>query len=39
MQEVIVMVNDTGSGIDSEIMAKLFSKFTTKSEQGTFRKI
>ena len=35
MQEVIVMVNDTGSGIDSEIMAKLFSKFTTKSEQGT----
>ena len=35
MQEVIVIVNDTGSGIDSEIMAKLFSKFTTKSEQGT----
>jgi signal transduction histidine kinase len=35
MQEVIVMVSDTGSGIDSEIMAKLFSKFTTKSEQGT----
>jgi signal transduction histidine kinase len=35
MQEVIVMVNDTGSGIDSEIMAILFSKFTTKSEQGT----
>jgi signal transduction histidine kinase len=35
MQEVIVMVNDTGSGIDLEIMAKLFSKFTTKSEQGT----
>jgi signal transduction histidine kinase len=29
------MVNDTGSGIDPEIMAKLFSKFTTKSEQGT----
>ena len=35
MQEVIVIVNDTGSGIDSEIMAKLFSEFTTKSEQGT----
>ena len=35
MQEVIVMVNDTGSGIDLEIMGKLFSKFTTKSEQGT----
>ena len=24
-----------GSGIDKEIMAKLFSKFTTKSQQGT----
>jgi signal transduction histidine kinase len=35
MHEVIVMVNDTGSGIDAKIMAKLFSKFTTKSEQGT----
>jgi two-component system, OmpR family, sensor histidine kinase VicK len=34
-EEAIVMVNDTGSGIDPEIMAKLFSKFTTKSEQGT----
>ena len=34
-EEVIVMVNDTGSGIDKEIMAKLFSKFTTKSQQGT----
>jgi signal transduction histidine kinase len=34
-EEVIVMVNDTGPGIDKEIMAKLFSKFTTKSFQGT----
>lgn len=34
-EEVIVMVNDTGTGIDTEIMAKLFSKFTTKSQQGT----
>jgi signal transduction histidine kinase len=29
------MINDTGSGIDPEIMTKLFSKFTTKSQQGT----
>jgi signal transduction histidine kinase len=34
-EEVIVMVNDTGSGIDTEIMTKLFSKFITKSQQGT----
>jgi K+-sensing histidine kinase KdpD len=34
-EEVIVMVNDSGSGIDTEIMTKLFSKFTTKSQQGT----
>jgi signal transduction histidine kinase len=34
-EEVIVIVNDTGSGIDTEIMTKLFSKFTTKSQQGT----
>jgi two-component system, OmpR family, sensor histidine kinase VicK len=33
--EAIVMVNDTGSGIDPEIVTKLFSKFTTKSHQGT----
>jgi len=33
--EAIVMVNDTGSGIDPEIMTKLFSKFATKSQQGT----
>ena len=34
-EEAIVMVIDTGSGIDPEIMTKLFSKFTTKSQQGT----
>ena len=33
--EAIIMINDTGSGIDPEIMTKLFSKFTTKSQQGT----
>jgi signal transduction histidine kinase len=34
IQEVIVTVKDTGSGIDPEIVPNLFSKFTT-SEQGT----
>ena len=34
-EEAIVMVNDTGSGIDPEIKTNLFSKFTTKSHQGT----
>ncbi len=33
--EIIVNIKDTGSGIDSEIMPKLFSKFATKSETGT----
>ena len=28
-------IKDTGSGIDSEIVPKLFSKFTTKSLKGT----
>jgi len=32
---VIVTVVDTGSGIDPEIMSKLFEKFVTKSEKGT----
>jgi signal transduction histidine kinase len=35
IQEVIVTVKDTGSGIDPEIAPNLFSKFTTSSEQGT----
>jgi signal transduction histidine kinase len=34
-KQVIVGVRDTGSGINSEIFPKLFSKFTTKSYQGT----
>ena len=34
IEEVIVTVKDTGSGIDPEIVPNLFSKFTT-SEQGT----
>jgi two-component system sensor histidine kinase VicK len=33
--EIIVSVKDTGSGIDPEIMARLFSKFATKSQTGT----
>jgi two-component system, OmpR family, sensor histidine kinase VicK len=32
---VIVNVKDTGSGIDSEISRQLFSKFASKSFQGT----
>lgn len=31
----LVKVKDPGSGIDPEIFPKLFSKFATKSEQGT----
>ncbi|MGC2426681.1 MAG: HAMP domain-containing sensor histidine kinase [Nitrososphaeraceae archaeon] len=34
-QEAIVSVRDTGMGIDSEILPRLFSKFATKSFQGT----
>jgi signal transduction histidine kinase len=33
--EIIVGIKDTGSGIDPEIMPKLFSKFATKSQTGT----
>jgi signal transduction histidine kinase len=33
--QVIVTVKDTGSGIDPEILPKLFSKFMTKSSSGT----
>jgi signal transduction histidine kinase len=32
--EVIVKIKDTGIGIASEIMPRLFTKFTTKSEKG-----
>ena len=34
-KEVIVSVADTGSGINSEIFSRLFSKFASKSFQGT----
>ena len=33
--QILVSIKDTGSGIDSEIVPKLFSKFTTKSLKGT----
>jgi signal transduction histidine kinase len=33
--ETIVSVKDTGTGIDKEIIPRLFSKFATKSERGT----
>jgi signal transduction histidine kinase len=32
--QVVVSVKDTGTGIDPEIMPRLFSKFVTKSERG-----
>lgn len=34
-RQVLVSIKDTGSGIDSQIVPKLFSKFTTKSLKGT----
>jgi signal transduction histidine kinase len=33
--EIIVSIKDTGTGIDPEIMSRLFSKFATKSQTGT----
>jgi signal transduction histidine kinase len=33
--QVVVSVKDTGSGIDPEIMPRLFTKFTSKSQTGT----
>lgn len=33
--EFIISIKDTGSGIDPEIIPRLFSKFATKSETGT----
>lgn len=33
--EVIVTVRDTGIGINPDIIPRLFSKFVTKSQQGT----
>ncbi len=34
-QYALVTVRDTGMGIDPEIMPRLFTKFASKSEQGT----
>jgi signal transduction histidine kinase len=34
-EEVLVAVKDTGTGIDPELMPRLFTKFATKSYQGT----
>jgi two-component system, OmpR family, sensor histidine kinase VicK len=34
MEDVIVNIIDTGSGIDSEILPKLFTKFASKSARG-----
>jgi signal transduction histidine kinase len=33
--QVLVSVKDTGSGIDPEIISRLFTKFTSKSQTGT----
>jgi signal transduction histidine kinase len=33
--EAIVSISDEGTGIDSEIMSKLFTKFASKSDKGT----
>jgi signal transduction histidine kinase len=30
-----VIIKDSGTGIDPEILPRLFTKFATKSEQGT----
>lgn len=32
---ILLLVRDSGSGIDQEIHSRLFSKFASKSEQGT----
>lgn len=33
--EAIVLIRDEGTGIDREIISRLFSKFVTKSDKGT----
>ena len=33
--QVLVSVKDSGNGIDPEVLPRLFSKFTSKSYQGT----
>jgi signal transduction histidine kinase len=34
-KEFIVSVKDTGTGLDSDIMPQLFTKFVSKSQTGT----
>jgi signal transduction histidine kinase len=34
-QEVLVSIKDSGTGIHSDILPRLFSKFATKAEKGT----
>jgi signal transduction histidine kinase len=33
--QIVVSIKETGTGIDPEIMPRLFSKFVTKSQSGT----
>jgi signal transduction histidine kinase len=33
--DITLRIQDTGKGIDSEILPQLFKKFATKSERGT----
>jgi two-component system, OmpR family, sensor histidine kinase VicK len=35
IEEIVVSITDTGHGIDSEILPRVFTKFATKSRTGT----
>jgi two-component system, OmpR family, sensor histidine kinase VicK len=35
VRHAIISIKDTGTGIDPEILPRLFSKFVTKSQEGT----